>query len=260
MMPEKERSCVFHWEQSMIKHTAKCIRSSFQEEHKILCRKWLHATSEQAAKVCKDELRHFWRAGHAVVEEIPALETWLSWWDIRVSHWGDRFVAQDETGAFVPRTNLSESKHASMRASIGYKSNIGLYEATCADMSLVVLQSVHYNAYLKGMQTNTGPIMADLAVRFMSSQSGQTSSKRLVDMTDSTIQEMQIPSPEMIRDSKREKSVQKPRSIFIDPEELLEEDSPRPQFVTITTPINGIGHKKLDTSIATDVWPEQKTS
>ena len=102
--PSKERSCLFHWAQSMVRHTSKCIRPAFQEEHKILCRKWLDAPSEHGAEVCKEEIRNFWHAGAAVDHEIPSLETWLSWWDVRVPHWGDRFLSQEDSGVFVPRT------------------------------------------------------------------------------------------------------------------------------------------------------------
>ena len=50
-------------------------------------------------------------------------------------------------GHLVPTTNLVEVKHASMRASVGYKDRITLFEATSVDLFLVVLQSVKYNAY-----------------------------------------------------------------------------------------------------------------
>ena len=75
-VPTKERSCIFHWEQSIVNHTRKCICPSFQEEHKCLCQKWQNAPSDVVVENCKNEIRKFWHARNAIKDEIPSLETW----------------------------------------------------------------------------------------------------------------------------------------------------------------------------------------
>ena len=232
--PDKERSCTFHWEQSMVRHTQKCIRPSSQEEHKCLCRKWRNAMSENASEICKNEIRKFWRAGHANAGEIPALETWLAWWDNRAFHWGNWFVSQDNNGIFIPTTNLSEAKHASMRASVGYKSQISLFEATGADMSLAILQSVNYNAYLKGTRSGNGPGMQDMVDRFYNHGAGTSSGKRLSDLAHSSMQEMGVPTCDAHGSSMDQRSVRRKRPMVSDPAVILENDSHRPEYVTVT--------------------------
>lgn len=232
--PSKERSCIFHWEQSMLRHTKKCIRPSFQEDHKLLCRKWRNAPNENAAENCKNEIRKFWKAGHAFAEEISALETWLSWWDNRALHWGAWLVSQDENGLFVPNTNLSESKHASMRASVGYKNQISLYEATGADMSLAILQSVKYNAYLKGAHSGSGPGIKDMVDRFYNKAGGSSLSKRLINLAHSSMQDMGVEPSNLQNSNVHQQSLYKKRPRISDQSVMLDEDSHRPEYVTIT--------------------------
>lgn len=50
VMVGRERSCSFHWEQSMQHHAKKCIPSYSQEEFKSRCRAWKAAPSEEAAE------------------------------------------------------------------------------------------------------------------------------------------------------------------------------------------------------------------
>ena len=53
-----------------------------------------------AAENCKNEIRKFWHAGNAIKDEIPSLETWLAWWDVRAFHWGSWFVTQEDVGVY----------------------------------------------------------------------------------------------------------------------------------------------------------------
>jgi hypothetical protein len=44
-MVDKERTCLFHWTQSLDKHTKQLIRPELQDEHKALCHQYKNATS-----------------------------------------------------------------------------------------------------------------------------------------------------------------------------------------------------------------------
>lgn len=88
----QERSCSFHWEQSMQQHAKKCIPPHSQEEFKLRCRQWKSAPSEEAAELELDNLRRWLRNGHADKTKISILETWLVWWHARVAHWGEYMV------------------------------------------------------------------------------------------------------------------------------------------------------------------------
>ena len=43
VMEGQERSCLFHWEQSLHIHTQKYVDVSHQDEHKQICRQWRYA-------------------------------------------------------------------------------------------------------------------------------------------------------------------------------------------------------------------------
>lgn len=77
VMVGRERSCSFHWEQSMQHHAKKYIPSHSQEEFKSRCRAWKAAPSEEAAE---QELENLWtwlQEDHADKTNISALQTWL---------------------------------------------------------------------------------------------------------------------------------------------------------------------------------------
>lgn len=92
VMVGRERSCSFHWEQSMHHHAKKCIPSYSQEEFKSRCHAWKAAPSEEAAEQELDNLWTWLQEGHADRINISALQTWLIWWHARVAHWGEYMV------------------------------------------------------------------------------------------------------------------------------------------------------------------------
>ncbi len=44
-MVDKECTCLFHWTQSLDKHTKQLITPKLQDEHKALCHQYKNATS-----------------------------------------------------------------------------------------------------------------------------------------------------------------------------------------------------------------------
>ena len=74
--------------------------------------------------------------------------------------------------AFVPTTNLSESKHASWLASVGNKQMLNVYDACVSDLANALLQSAKMLSYVDGKYKGTGPSAEKLAKRVTSG--GQT--------------------------------------------------------------------------------------
>jgi hypothetical protein len=48
-MVDRERTCLFHWIQSLDKHTKQLIKLKLQYEHKALCHQYKNATSVKDA-------------------------------------------------------------------------------------------------------------------------------------------------------------------------------------------------------------------
>jgi hypothetical protein len=55
-MTDKERTCLFHYVQSMIKYTEKWIADEFQEQHKSLCKQYRDASTIEDADRLFDAL------------------------------------------------------------------------------------------------------------------------------------------------------------------------------------------------------------
>lgn len=78
VLEERERSCLFHWEQSMVAHTIKYVSSTSQQDHKALCEKWRLAPTSEAASAEARMVRQWWRNGNVMDKNIPAMDSWLS--------------------------------------------------------------------------------------------------------------------------------------------------------------------------------------
>ena len=55
-MTDKERTCLFHYVQSMIKYIEKWIADEFQEQHKSLCKQYRDASTIEDADRLFDTL------------------------------------------------------------------------------------------------------------------------------------------------------------------------------------------------------------
>ena len=60
------------------------------------------------------------------------------------------------TNAMQSQTNMAEMKHASWLAGEGFKSKIGLYDATISDLGNNLLQQSKRQAYLEGKYIGKG--------------------------------------------------------------------------------------------------------
>lgn len=87
VMEGRERSCLFHWEQSLHKYTKKFVPVDKQGEHIDICEAWRHAKSAKMAALRSTSIKNWW-CTNISNDNIEPLERWLKWWEQRIAHWG----------------------------------------------------------------------------------------------------------------------------------------------------------------------------
>ena len=80
VMVGRERSCLFHWEQSLQLHTAQCVAKSFQDEHIRLCEMWHCASTEDEATSLFRQICAWWATRKVSDANIPQMDCWFNWW------------------------------------------------------------------------------------------------------------------------------------------------------------------------------------
>ena len=88
IMEGRERTCLFHWKQSLHKHAKQCVKKEIRQQHISLCEEWRLATTKEAASSKSKEICAWWRMEHVLEGKISLLDTWMSWWEERIAHWG----------------------------------------------------------------------------------------------------------------------------------------------------------------------------
>ena len=80
-MTSRERTCLFHWTQSLEKHTKANIRADLQRQHKLLCKGYKNSTTLAEAEERYLVIRVWWlSSGATTMEGLPNLELWLTFW------------------------------------------------------------------------------------------------------------------------------------------------------------------------------------
>src|SRR5450631_2510022 len=88
-MVDRERTCLFHWTQSLEKHTKADIRQDLQYQHRILCQQYKNAKSMAEAETKYLAIRAWWMSSGAATEQgLSRLELWLAFWHFRYRQWG----------------------------------------------------------------------------------------------------------------------------------------------------------------------------
>jgi hypothetical protein len=91
-MVDRERICLFHWTQSLEKHTNVDIHQDLQSQHRILCQQYKNAKSMAEAETKYHAIRAWWMSfGTATEQTLPRLELWLVFWHFSYRQWG-RFM------------------------------------------------------------------------------------------------------------------------------------------------------------------------
>ncbi len=67
-MVDKECTCLFHWIQSLDKHTKQLIRPMLQDEHKVFCHKYKNAASLGDVNSHYALIHHWWLSFGVIFE------------------------------------------------------------------------------------------------------------------------------------------------------------------------------------------------
>jgi hypothetical protein len=88
-MMDQERTCLFHWAQSLEKHTKADICADLQHQHRQLCRQYKNAASASESETRYLAIRAWWLSSGATSEDgLGRLELWLAFWHFRYRLWG----------------------------------------------------------------------------------------------------------------------------------------------------------------------------
>lgn len=89
-MPDRERTCQFHWASSLKKYTEAHIRGhDLQRQHYALCRQYRDAKTWEDADIRYHAIRSWWISSAASTPAgLEHLEQWLVFWHYRYRQWG----------------------------------------------------------------------------------------------------------------------------------------------------------------------------
>ena len=88
-MKDQESTCLFHWVQSLEKHTKADIRADLQHQHRQLCRQYKNVAIALEFETRYLPIRAWWLSFGASCEEgLSRLELWLAFWHFRYRQWG----------------------------------------------------------------------------------------------------------------------------------------------------------------------------
>ena len=102
IMEGRERSCLFHWKQSLQKYTRKLIPAEKQQEHINICEEW-RACKTKKKFMEQSNYIHSWWDKYLPKEQCAGLKHWFKWWEQRVNHWGN---IEDNVSTFTIMINI----------------------------------------------------------------------------------------------------------------------------------------------------------
>jgi hypothetical protein len=74
-MKDQKRTCLFHWTQSLEKHTKADIRANLQDQHRLLCKQYKNATSPDESKTRYRAIKAWWLSfGATTIQGLNRLE------------------------------------------------------------------------------------------------------------------------------------------------------------------------------------------
>jgi hypothetical protein len=88
-MKDQEKTCLFHWTESLEKYMKANIRVDLQDQHRLLCKQYKNATSATKSEPCYLAIRAWWlSSGATTTQGLSQLELWLAFWHFRYRQWG----------------------------------------------------------------------------------------------------------------------------------------------------------------------------
>ncbi len=92
-MPDRERTCLFHWAANLDKYATKYIIPSLQYQFKQLCRDYKDSKTQEDADAKYHAIRGWWATSGATTEEgMEHLSEWLGFWHYRYRQWGGHML------------------------------------------------------------------------------------------------------------------------------------------------------------------------
>ena len=86
----RERTCYFHWTQSLEKHTKQYVKHNLQDQHKHLCLQYRNAQSMDEAEARYLAIKARWMSSNCTSDDcFRHLDLWLAFWHFRYRQWGD---------------------------------------------------------------------------------------------------------------------------------------------------------------------------
>ena len=125
---KKERSDSFHWAQS-VEQVAKYIVPGKRWQHKELLDSLRHAGNVIEAYRTFERIKTWWSEGNALPGKEKDLTTWLAWWIVRFSQWGNFIRLVNFSRVNIVRDFCSLSNLGALRRDGAYQ-NLGLLEAS----------------------------------------------------------------------------------------------------------------------------------
>ena len=89
MMDGRERSCLFHWEQSLQKHSKRLVSKENFQVHLDMCEVWRKSPTDILAREQANKIKRWWKE-NVPPENVKPLERWFKWWETRIAHWGNQ--------------------------------------------------------------------------------------------------------------------------------------------------------------------------
>ena len=201
-MVGRERTCLFHWSQSLDKVTQKYIKTSLQFQHKQLCKNYIYTKTIDEVETKYHVIRLWWlSSGVAIEEGILDLSEWLGFLHFCYRQWSGHMIiisasslcvsdiislskihdvylhissikigvifSQDMTmdeHAELPKCNLAETMHNEWLQQSENKM-ICMYEATVDDLIRAFIQIANYKSWLRRGSTSKGPDFASLKMK-----------------------------------------------------------------------------------------------
>lgn len=85
----RERTCAFHWSQSLEKHTRLYISHDKQDQHRHLCLQYKNASSMLEAETRYATIKAWWSSSKCTNDDgLTHLNLWLAFWHFRYRQWG----------------------------------------------------------------------------------------------------------------------------------------------------------------------------
>ena len=109
VMIDRERTCLFHWSQSLQQHTKADIRQDLRAQHMKLCQQYKNAATLAEAKTKFLGIRTWSMSSGAASEKgLARFETWLAFWHFCYCQWRGFMELVTKLSSFQSLSHLKQ--------------------------------------------------------------------------------------------------------------------------------------------------------